>query len=121
MVPRFVLTTIAACAVLCGAGGAVSAHIDPDPIEAGTQLDEPAPAVAVVLPAAVASSTEPDADTTVSPTPSVAEVVAEGVDEPADPRTGTVMFIVSVAAVLGLGGFVVYRARQARAAASTID
>jgi hypothetical protein len=110
MLRRLVLSTVAASAALLGVGAAVSAHIDTEPVPA-----------ALAGPVDVAPSVEPDADTSVSPATSDSEVVASGVDEPADPRTGTVMFIVSVAAVLGLGGFVVYRARQARAAAPTVD
>ena len=127
------------------------------PTEPGDELDEPAPAMSLIGPVAVAPSpvettapvtepeptqptttdtattepattdtattdtatTEPAATDAASPTTS--EVVPTGVNEAADPRTGTIMFIVSVAAVLGLGVFVYYRARQARAAAAKAD
>jgi hypothetical protein len=42
-------------------------------------------------------------------------VIASGTDESGSSQTGTIMFIVSIAAVAALGAFVVYRSRQARA------
>lgn len=115
------------------------------PAEPGDQLDEPAPAMALVGPVATVPTTEPTTDTptasTAAPettgpdatapattnapttTPATTDVssttdpipVAAGTDEAGSSRTGTIAFIVSVAAVLGLGGFVVFRSRQARA------
>ena len=114
------------------------------PTEPGEELDEPAPAMALIGPVAtvpttapVTEPTEPEAiapetseadaaETTEAPTttdaspetsaaPATSEPISTGIDEDGDPRTGTIMFIVSIAAVLGLGAFVVYRSRQARA------
>jgi uncharacterized protein YcnI len=120
------------------------------PTDDGDELDEPAPAMALTGPVAVAPTTEPpttepattepattepattepatieSAPTTEAPTTtetpadtSVASAtsvpVSSGVNEAGDPRTGTIMFIVTIAVVLGLGAFVVYRSRQARA------
>lgn len=117
------------------------------PTEPGEELDEPAPAMALIGPVAtvpttapVTDPTEPEAiapetseadatETTEAPTttdaspetsaaPATSEPLSTGIDEDGDPRTGTIMFIVSIAAVLGLGAFVVYRSRQARANSS---
>jgi uncharacterized protein YcnI len=113
------------------------------PTEPGEELDEPAPAMALTGPIAtipttvpVTGPTEPEAiapetteaaaETTEAPTtteastetsaaPATSEPISTGIDEDGDPRTGTIMFIVSIAAVVGLGAFVVHRSRQARA------
>ena len=117
------------------------------PTEPGDELDEPAPAMIAHRarrhrPPTTAPVTEPTEPETTAPATTDAattdhrgsgdnrgeaettrgarptsEPVSTGVDEAGDPRTGTIMFIVSVAAVLGIGAFVVYRSRQARAAA----
>lgn len=114
------------------------------PAEPGDELDEPAPALLLTGP--VASTTTPAPDSTpppTDPTTTVAvtepteapvpttesvtstepdttstepEAISAGVDEEADPNTGTWFFIASVAAVLGLGTFVAFRARSARRA-----
>jgi uncharacterized protein YcnI len=108
------------------------------PSEPGDELDEPAPALLLIGP--VASTTAPSPETTVAPTeptatvpvtepaaapapPTTASVAttepeptSQNVDEDADPNTGTWFFIASVAAVLGLGTFVAFRARSARRA-----
>jgi uncharacterized protein YcnI len=89
---------------------------------------EPTTEPATTEPATTASTTEPsttdtptttdmlaDTATETSVAPSTSEVASTGVDEAGDSRTGTIAFIVSIAAVLGLGAFVAYRARQARA------
>ena len=103
------------------------------PAEPGDELDEPAPAMALTgpvttepaatVPAATAVltatvpavSTQPSAETSATPSTSEPVLISPGVDEGANSDTGTRAFIVSVAAVLALGGFVAYRARQARA------
>ena len=105
------------------------------PAEPGDELDEPAPAMAltgpvttepaatvhaataVSVPAATvpAVSTQPPAETSATPSTSEPVLISPGVDGGANSDTGTRAFIVSVAAVLALGGFVAYRARQARA------
>jgi len=117
------------------------------PVEPGDAFDEPAPAMALTGPAAVAPTTAPatdptesdpaepavteptttDApetttsttdlspDTTATPGTSEPVVVTTGIDKDASPGTGTTGFIVTMAVVIALGGFVVYRARQARA------
>ena len=105
------------------------------PAEPGDELDEPAPAMAltgpvttepaatvhaataVSVPAATvpAVSTQPSAETSATPSTSEPVLISPGVDGGANSDTGTRAFIVSVAAVLALGGFVAYRARQARA------
>ena len=114
------------------------------PTEPGEELDEPAPAMALIGPVATVPTTAPvteptepeaiapetseadaaetteaptttDASTETSAASATSEPISTGIDEDGDPRTGTIMFIVSIAAVLGLGAFVVYRSRQARA------
>ncbi len=114
------------------------------PTEPGDELDEPAPAMTLTGPVVVTPTTEPAttepattepattesattepattaASTTTETTtettaaPATSEPATTGVDEAADPRTGTIMFIITVAVVLGLAAFVVYRSRQARA------
>jgi uncharacterized protein YcnI len=123
------------------------------PAEPGEELDEPAPAMVLTGPVAVAPSTTPVTESTEqavtesteqavtvpatteapetttattdsapdesapddSATPDTTEPVVSGVDRDASPGTGTAGFIVTVAVVIALGGFVVYRARQARA------
>ena len=95
------------------------------PAEPGDELDEPAPAMALTGPvttepvatvlAVPAVSTQPSAETSATPSTSEPVLISPGVDEGANSDTGTRAFIVSVAAVLALGGFVAYRARQARA------
>lgn len=117
------------------------------PAEPGDELDEPAPAMALTGPVALAPPTAPvtepaepeptepavtdptttDAPQTTTPTsppateppatPGTSEpvLISEGVDESASQETGTIGFIISIVVVIALGGFVVYRARQARA------
>ncbi len=63
-------------------------------------------------------STELSPDTTAASSTSEPALISTGVDESGSSQTGTIMFIASMAAVLGLGGFVVYRSRQARAGGS---
>ena len=106
------------------------------PAEPGDQLDEPAPAMELTGPVATAPVTEPEATepeatepvavdppVTTDPTPETSAapgtsepvLISAGRDETGSSGTGTIVFIASIAAVLGLGGFVVYRSRQARA------
>jgi len=112
------------------------------PVEPGDELDEPAPAMALTGPVAVATATEPAAestepaateptttdapetmmvatgpspDTTATPGTIEPVVASTGIDKDASPGTGTVGFIVTMAVVIALSGFVVYRARRARA------
>jgi hypothetical protein len=40
--------------------------------------------------------------------------VSAGVDDGDDSSIGTIMFIASMAAIVGIGAFVVFRSRQAR-------
>jgi len=62
-----------------------------------------------------AATTEPaTADTAAAPSTSEPVLVSAGVDDGADSRIGTIMFIASMAAILGIGAFVVFRSRQAR-------
>ena len=42
-------------------------------------------------------------------------LISTGIDEAGDTGTGTIIFIVTIVVVLGLGAFVMYRARQSRA------
>ena len=112
------------------------------PTEPGDELDEPAPALLLTGPVATTTPPPPPpstetasteaASTTVATTepsepttPPTTEVVdttttdptvSANIDEDADPNTGTWFFIASVAAVLGLGTFVAFRARSARRA-----
>lgn len=114
------------------------------PAEPGEELDEPAPAMTLtgpvattVAPATTAPATTDAPETTETPdtteapatteTPETTEatddtspasteaVVAVNDDEGGDSGTGTIVFIASIAAVLGLGAFVAWRARQSRA------
>ncbi len=108
------------------------------PAEPGDELDEPAPAMALTGPVATVpptsvtepvgssvtnpattdvptASTEPSAEITATPSTSEPVLISTGIDQAGSSETGTIMFIVSIAAVLALGGFVVYRSRQARA------
>ena len=100
------------------------------PSEPGDELDEPAPAMTLTGPVASVPTTEPESTepattepTTTEPTTTEQAVVAStsepvvvsvGENATPDSRTGTIMFIASVVAVLGIGAFVVYRSRQAR-------
>jgi periplasmic copper chaperone A len=63
----------------------------------------------------VATTTAPAAGTTEVPATSEPLVISENADGGVDSSTGTIVFIVSIVAVLGIGAFVVYRSRQARA------
>jgi uncharacterized protein YcnI len=112
------------------------------PTEPGDVLDEPAPAMALTGPVATVpttvpvtqpTTTEPPATTgptaTTSPATTELSIVASEVPGTSEPvpvaaesddagssTTGTIAFIVSIAAILGIGAFVVFRSRQARAA-----
>lgn len=79
----------------------------------GDGLDEPAAAMALTGVVATVASTS--AETSATPSTSEPVVTSIGVDEAASSRTGTVAFIVSIVAVLAIGGFVVFRSRQIRA------
>jgi uncharacterized protein YcnI len=100
------------------------------PAEPGDVLDEPAPAMQLVGPvvntpntSTAPAGTEPagtepaatDAPTTTTAAAEIADTVPAGTDEAAGSGTGTVVFIASMAVVLALFGFVLYRSRQARA------
>jgi periplasmic copper chaperone A len=110
------------------------------PAEPGDELDEPAPAMALTGPVATVPSPAPEtvppdtvpattepatAESTIAPTtePSPGTSAPPGTSEPVliaaagddTGNTGTIVFIVSIAAIVGLGGFVVFRSRQARA------
>jgi uncharacterized protein YcnI len=118
------------------------------PDEAGQELDEPAPALALTGP--VASTTVPDATVpAVDPAPPTVPseattppatdpqtddtVVATATTEPgssipaateddsSDSDTGTIFFIATVVVVLGLGVFVYFRARSARSGQNPSD
>lgn len=60
------------------------------------------------------ASTEASTDTASVPSTSEPVLVSEGADDEADSRIGTIMFIASVTAVLGIGAYIVFRSRQAR-------
>lgn len=114
------------------------------PADPGDELDEPAPAMALTGPVATvplmssvtepigpavtdsvttdepvtidpAASTQPSSETSATPSTSEPVLISAGVDEDASSGTGTIAFIVSVAAVFAIGGFVAYRSRQIRA------
>jgi uncharacterized protein YcnI len=116
------------------------------PAEPGDDLDEPAPAMMLIGPVAtlppevtvpdssvpassvpgvtepvatdavVPTSTEASADTTDVPSTSAPELISANTDRTGSSGTGTIIFIVTMASVVGLGAFVAYRARQTRAA-----
>jgi hypothetical protein len=116
------------------------------PAEPGDDLDEPAPAMTLTGPVATLppevtvpdsaipsssvpgvtepvatdavapTSTEALADTTDVPSTSAPELIAANTDRTGSSGTGTIIFIVTMATVVGLGAFVAYRARQTRAA-----
>jgi periplasmic copper chaperone A len=105
------------------------------PAEPGDELDEPAPAMELTGPVASAPTTAPatestetapattDAATTPTTEPSPETTATTATTEPVVTaaagddlgNTGTIMFIATMAVVVGLGGFVVFRSRQARA------
>ena len=112
------------------------------PAEPGDELDEPAPALlltgpvaptttpatsgpATTEPAATVPTTTEATSTTVAVTepPATTEplVIAEGTDEDADPNTGTVFFIASIAAVVVVAAFATWRARIGRKAAAVTE
>ena len=112
------------------------------PTEPGEELDEPAPAMLLTGPVAttttVPASTSVPA-TTVAPattaapatSPAATDVVATtevaatssvpavavSTDENGDSNTGTIFFILSLLAIAGMGVYVYFRSRSARAAA----
>jgi uncharacterized protein YcnI len=68
------------------------------------------------------ATTEPTtADTAAAPSTSEPALVSAGVDDGANSRVGTIMFIASMAAILGIGAFVVFRSRQARGRVPNAD
>jgi uncharacterized protein YcnI len=92
-----------------------------------------APSAATTAPGATATTASPATDssttteaaapttetpTSEAPTTSEPVLISEVADESGDSGTGTIIFIASIAAVLGLGGLVAYRSRQARAGAA---
>lgn len=116
------------------------------PDEPGDELDEPAPALALIGP--VASTTTPvSTDPAVVPVPPTAPsdtvapaatdpateetVVATATSEPetttpveddsSDSDTGTLFFVITMVVVLALGVFVYFRARSARAGQDSTD
>lgn len=88
------------------------------PTTAATPTTEPAVTQTTVSVSVDSTSTEPAAQTSSTPASSEPVLISTGGDELGDSGTGTIVFIASIAAVLGLGAFVVYRSRQARAAAA---
>jgi periplasmic copper chaperone A len=106
------------------------------PAEPGDELDEPAPALLLTGPVAPTTAPSTTGPTEAAP-PTTAEavsttgaitepteptgtteplVIAEGTDEDADPNTGTVFFIASLAAVVVVAAFATWRARVGRKA-----
>ena len=96
-------------------------------IPTDAEPEEPAPAMLLTGPVATTTAPPPTttpasttpsttASTTVARTdaPTSTEMAAVGIDENGSQNTGTWFFIASVAAVLGLGVFVAFRARSAR-------
>ncbi|HSP29399.1 MAG TPA: hypothetical protein VLN74_12675, partial [Ilumatobacteraceae bacterium] len=82
-----------------------------DPAATDAAATDPVVTVAPTGPEVAETSPETDA----VPGNSEPVLISTGGDETGDSGTGTLVFIVSIAAVLGIGGFVVYRSRQARA------
>ncbi len=102
----------------------------------GTEADEPAPALLLTGPVATTTAPATTAAPTTTPPTTAATSVPEtsvpdttvadtaaattsepaivGIDENGSQNTGTWFFVASVAAVLGLGVFVAFRARSAR-------
>ena len=77
-----------------------------------TPATAPATTAAPTTTSAVATTVEETVASTDAPTST--ELVAVGIDENGSQDTGTWFFIASVAAVVGLGVFVAFRARSAR-------
>jgi uncharacterized protein YcnI len=116
------------------------------PSEPGQELDEPAPAMNLTGPVAtvppdvtVPGSTEPEITTpSTTDAPAISETstatterppptsvvdstaapvaTSESAGDTSGSNTGTIAFIITIAVVFGLGAFVAFRARQARAA-----
>ncbi len=78
-------------------------------------VTEPVTTDVPAITTAPTATTEPSADTTATRGTSEPVAVSTGIDEAASPGTGTIGFIVTMVVVFGLGGFVVFRARQSRA------
>jgi len=83
---------------------------EPDPTEPA--VTEPTTTDA---PETTTATTDQTPDIAATPGTSEPVAVSTGIDKDASPGTGTTGFIVTMAVVIALGGFVVYRARQARA------
>jgi uncharacterized protein YcnI len=67
------------------------------------------------------ATTEVTNDSGTAPSTSEPAPVPASVDGGTDSRTGTIAFIASMAAILGIGAFVVFRSRQARARVEDAD
>ena len=67
------------------------------------------------------ATTEASIESTVASSTSEPVPVPAGADDGADSRIGTIAFIASIAAILGIGAFVVFRSRQARGRVPNAD
>ena len=90
-------------------------EIIPDSTTPSSSAPDVIEPVTTDAPTATTAPIEPSADTTDVVTSSEPVVIAENADQTGSSGTGTIVFIASIACVLGLGAFVVYRARQTRA------
>jgi uncharacterized protein YcnI len=82
---------------------------------------EPPTAPATTEPATTAPATTVTNESETAPSTSEPAPVPASGDGGTDSRTGTIAFIASIAAVLGIGAFVVFRSRQARARVENAD
>jgi hypothetical protein len=78
----------------------------------GPEVTQPPTAEPTVTTESV--TTDASTDTSAASSTSEPVPVSAGADDGDDSRIGTIMFIASVVAILGIGAFVVFRSRQAR-------
>lgn len=66
-------------------------------------------------------TTEPSTDDTASSSTTEPALITADVDEAGSSTTGTIAFVVSIAAVLAIGGLIIFRSRQSRAESAPSD
>lgn len=97
------------------------------PVTDPTEPESPQPTATTEPATTGAPTTEPgttepaEVDTAATPSTSEPELASSGADDGSDSRIGTIAFIASMTAILGIGAFVVFRSRQARGRVSNAD